>query len=528
VAVRIEDTPRPGTLGDSPTPPANQEDLDHAAALVRMRRVALAATVAWTSGVGLDIFAGQRLADERLGYLLALRAVGLLVIAAAWARLRTAQPLSPRGLRALVATTFTLVTVVFTAQAAAAGGLTSPYHGGALLSLAAYGLVVEARWPRGARYAAPVALAYPATMLLAALVSPRIGAQLHDAAARAVFGVEIVNSLAMGVIVVVTGHVAWSLRRQVFVARSLGRYKLKRRIGAGGMGEVWVAYDAGIKRDVALKILRSDGAVVTPQAATRFEREVRATAELSHPNTVRVFDYGVTDDGLCYYVMELLEGQSLESLVARSGPVHAARAIHLCAQAARALAEAHGKGIVHRDVKPDNLMVVQAGGEEDFVKVLDFGIAKRSVLGEDVALTRTGLVVGTPQWMPPEAFAGVEASAATDVYALGATLYLLLTGAPPFPGASVAELVRSQSTLPPPVLPDSVPDDLAKVVRRCLCRAPHERYANGRELAEALLACADAGRGSGAASTKAAPARPAPQVDALGDTQPATEARLKP
>jgi serine/threonine-protein kinase len=168
---------------------------------------------------------------------------------------------------------------------------------------------------------------------------------------------------------------------------------------------------------------------------------------------------------------------------------------------------------------------VQAGGEQDFVKVLDFGNAKRSVLGEDVALTRTGLSVGTPQWMPPEAFAGIEASAATDVYALGATLYLLLAGRPPFSGASVVELAREHSTLPPPELPECVPDDLAKVVKRCLRKAPQERYATGRELAEALLACEDASRSSGAEPAKAPAAHQARRVDALSETQPATDAR---
>src|SRR5262249_2757478 len=159
---------------------------------------------------------------------------------------------------------------------------------------------------------------------------------------------------------------------------SLGRYKLKTRIGEGGMGEVWVAYHNGLKRDVAVKILRNDDDddADATQAVTRFEREVRATTELTHPNTVRLYDYGVTDDGLCYYVMELLSGENLESLAARDAPLPSARAIHLLLQAARALAEAHARGIVHRDVKPANIFVTNAGGEDDFVKVLDFGIAK--------------------------------------------------------------------------------------------------------------------------------------------------------
>src|SRR5690606_13053594 len=151
----------------------------------------------------------------------------------------------------------------------------------------------------------------------------------------------------------------------------------------GGMGEVWAAWHKGLGREVAVKMLRLEGGPQglesDPVAVERFRREVRATSELSHPNPVRVFDYGATEDGILYYAMELLEGENLRSLVRREGPLPPARAVHLVSQAARALAEAHRKGIVHRDVKPENVFVVDAGGERDFVKVLDFGIAK--VLG---------------------------------------------------------------------------------------------------------------------------------------------------
>jgi serine/threonine-protein kinase len=159
---------------------------------------------------------------------------------------------------------------------------------------------------------------------------------------------------------------------------------------------------------------------------------VRATSELSHPNTVRVFDYGVTDDGVSFYAMELLHGESLATLIAREGALPPPRAIHLVSQAARALAEAHSKGIVHRDVKPENIFVVHLAEEPDFVKVLDFGVAHLVGPKLDAKLTQTGALVGTPAWLAPEAIRADPIDARADVYALGAVLYCTLAGTPPF------------------------------------------------------------------------------------------------
>ncbi len=210
----------------------------------------------------------------------------------------------------------------------------------------------------------------------AAAFSPHIAAQVHDPAAVTTLLINSAYVLSTCVLLVMCGHIVWSLRRQVFEARSLGRYRLKRRLASGGMGDVWAAYHPGLKRDVAVKILRPETQERSARALERFEREVHATAELVHPNTVRVFDYGTTEDGLWYYVMELLEGETLACHVARLGPLSPARAVHIVGQAARALGEAHERGIVHRDVKPENLFLTSLGGEHDFVKVLDFGIAK--------------------------------------------------------------------------------------------------------------------------------------------------------
>jgi serine/threonine-protein kinase len=270
---------------------------------------------------------------------------------------------------------------------------------------------------------------------------------------------------------------------------------------------------------VAVKILRSEGGNVSPSAVARFEREVRATAELTHPNTVRLFDYGVTDDGLCYYVMELIEGEDIAALVARAGAQPPARALYLVAQAARALAEAHAKGIVHRDVKPENLIVTRAGGEHDFVKVLDFGIAKRASGREEAGLTQTGWVIGTPMWLPPEAFAGTTVGPPADVYALGGVLYLLLSGEPPIHATSFAAYAEAHTRQTPARLPDTVPDDLQAVVMRCLRKSPDDRFRTARELADALADCHDAGRWSALDAACVIEIARAPR-DPMGDTRP--------
>jgi serine/threonine-protein kinase len=297
------------------------------------------------------------------------------------------------------------------------------------------------------------------------------------------------------VFLVVGGHIVWSLRRQLFEAKSLGRYRLKRRLASGGMGDVWLAYHAGLKRDVAVKVLRVESHE-RAGAVTRFEREVRATAELAHPNTVRVFDYGTTEDGLCYYVMEFLQGETLRAHVDRLGALAPARAVHIIGQAARALGEAHERGIVHRDVKPENLFLTSLGGEHDFVKVIDFGIAK--VANVEGTATRSGWVLGTPEYMSPEVAMGKPADARSDVYALGAVLYFLLCGRPPFVGDNAGRLFFAHATeipLPPSTyVGRALPRDLEAVVMRALEKDPAARYESASELALALAACTLAGK----------------------------------
>jgi serine/threonine-protein kinase len=243
----------------------------------------------------------------------------------------------------------------------------------------------------------------------------------------------------------VISWVIYGLRAEVREARRLGQYTLEQKLGEGGMGVVYRASHAMLRRPTAIKLLLPDRA--GKEALTRFEREVRRTAMLTHPNTVTVFDYGRTADGVFYYAMELLEGASLAEIVEVDGPQPGERVIHLLEQAAGSLAEAHDAGLIHRDVKPGNILVVDRGGIADLVKVVDFGLVKdvgvraRGGPTPEPALTLADTITGTPLYMAPETVTAPETvDARTDLYALGAVGYWLLTGTHVFGGHSIIEV----------------------------------------------------------------------------------------
>jgi serine/threonine-protein kinase len=288
------------------------------------------------------------------------------------------------------------------------------------------------------------------------------------------------SSLSCGaVMLTAASNTTWALRRRVFEARHLGRYRLLSRIAEGGHGEVWRAYHPGLRQDVAIKVLRSEISE-DARALARFEREIDALCRLRHPHTIRIMDYGVTTDGICYYAMELLEGMTLAQLVRTHGTLEPTRAVHLALQVAQALAEAHHHGIVHRDIKPENIFVLSSDSVADFAKVLDFGIAKRhEELIADPRLTGTGMVVGTPAFMAPEVAIGEPADLRADVYGVGTLVHFMLTGAPPVLG-------------PNPELPPNFKPDLRYVIARCTARNPEARYRDASALIEALSAVKDA------------------------------------
>src|SRR5262245_60391171 len=240
--------------------------------------------------------------------------------------------------------------------------------------------------------------------------------------------------LALAVAVAVHGSYRIEVLRQEAVAsRRLGQYQLKQCIGSGGMGDVYLAEHVLLRRPCAIKLIRSERAG-DPTNLARFEREVQATATLTHPNTVEIFDYGHAADGTFYYAMEYLPGISLDELVRRHGPLPAARVIHLLRQVCGALQEAHTAGLIHRDIKPGNVLVCQRGGRHDVAKLLDFGLVQVHGLNPDgQQLTQEGAIAGTPAYMSPEqAAAKADLDGRSDLYSLGAVAYFLLTGQPPF------------------------------------------------------------------------------------------------
>jgi serine/threonine-protein kinase len=253
------------------------------------------------------------------------------------------------------------------------------------------------------------------------------------------------------------------------------------------MGEVYLAEHTLLRRPCAVKLIRpAVGGGVVP--AARFEREVRATAALTHPNTVEIYDYGRADDGTFYYAMEYLPGLTLEQLAERAGPLPPGRAVHLLRQVCGALAEAHAAGLVHRDVKPANVLVCTRGGIRDFVKLLDFGLV-RGTDPDAGRLTQLGAVAGTPEYMSPEQAEGQDdLDGRSDLYSLGAVAYFLLTGGPPFRRANPVQLLLAHARDPVPP-PAGVPADLAAVVLRCLEKDRDRRFADAAALDAALAAC---------------------------------------
>src|SRR5580765_3134966 len=277
-----------------------------------------------------------------------------------------------------------------------------------------------------------------------------------------------------------------------------GKYRLDERLGGGGMGTVYRATHLLIDRPVALKVL-SQRFVGDQTAQQRFRREARAAGRMQHPNAVTVTDFGATDDGYLYIVMELLEGRTLRDLISHEAPLDAARAASLMLQACAAVGAAHDAGLIHRDLKPANIFIEQRPNFPAVVKVLDFGVAKFVVEEHDDdyhTLTQVGALVGTPRYMSPEQCAdGVALTPATDVYSLGIILYEMLTGTCPFNGethlAIALKQVSEAPRLPREIVP-SIPEAIENLVLHALAKNPAERPHDGNELRRELFATAEA------------------------------------
>jgi eukaryotic-like serine/threonine-protein kinase len=422
---------------------------------------------------------------------LVLHASTLGVELAAWLACARAPGLRARGLRAIDFGALWLVCAGFALQAfdVASGRFepTGPYSRATLVLiltnvLLARAVFVPSPAPWTAALSAGCALPVVAVAVLAA-----------DARAGAASASVWLALWALCAIVVATlaSRVIYGLREQVREARRLGQYTLEQKLGEGGMGVVYRARHAMLRRPTAIKLLPPEKA--GDAAIERFEREVQLTARLSHPNTVAVFDYGRTPDGIFYYAMEYLDGVDLHTLVRADGPQPPARVVHVLRQVASALAEAHGVGLIHRDVKPENVILCERGGIPDVAKVVDFGLVRD--LERSSSLSRADVVQGTPLYLSPEAIAAPDSvGGQSDLYALGAVGYFLLTGQHVFDGATLVEVcahhLHTRPVPPSQRLGQSLPGGLEALLLACLEKEKARRPPSASVLQKQLAALA--------------------------------------
>jgi serine/threonine-protein kinase len=506
------------------------------AALLRRRlRIAAliisAGIVVYALVVSLLVLSPGAAVEARWLYLvLTFSCVVMPVATGLAALLWSARPLSLRQLRAIELAALVLTAVYWgwvqydllgggRLLRCAAGGAAAilvlarcvslPWFGSAVL----YGAFIPNTWRRCAAFAG--------LLLLAPLLLSAVLGLAQGVAGRvlAVFLFETAWWMALSAACAIYGcHKVSLLREEAFAARKLGQYQLTRRLGGGGMGEVYLAEHRLLRRPCAIKLIRPDQAIDRTSLA-RFEREVQATATLTHWNTVEIYDYGHAEDGTFYYVMEYLPGLSLQELVERHGPLPPGRAVYLLRQVCAALREAHAIGLIHRDIKPSNILACERGGVHDVAKLLDFGIVQDAG-GAAVRLTQRGAVAGSPPYVSPEQAAGRDdLDGRSDIYSLGAVAYFLLTGRPPFVRDTAMQLLMAHVYEPVAPLTDlrpDVPADLAEVVQRCLAKDAAGRYPDADKLERALAACDCAGdwdRERAAAWWQGRPAAPAEEPD---------------
>jgi serine/threonine-protein kinase len=305
---------------------------------------------------------------------------------------------------------------------------------------------------------------------------------------------EMALLIATAVAIAVFGsHKIGELHKKAHEAQRIGQYRLKDVLGFGGMGTVYLAEHVLLRRPCAVKVIRPDKAG-DPRALGRFEREVQATATLTHPNTIEIYDYGHAEDGTFYYVMEYLPGMNLEDMVQRHGTLLPERVIHLLRQVCQALNEAHGIGLIHRDIKPSNVLACERGKVYDVAKLLDFGLVKAFGTGSDaVKLTGDGTFTGSAAFTSPEQALGrPRLDARSDIYNIGAVAYYLLTSELLFECDSTLGMLHAQAYQP--IIPvhrfrETVPADLQRVILRCLEKDPDRRYPDVLALDKALASC---------------------------------------
>lgn len=514
---------------------------------LRLKRCFLVGMVMWPCYTPLDFLAAREGAS--LPALLTVRVTVLLaLVMLLWAL--SFKP-KARGTIIIEVLAFSSVSAGLALHAILGDGFRAATVTSTFTVLVAQGLILPTPWRQGVARTAGPALIPPLGLGLAWLLRPELRVQFNDPTLMAEFMAYMGSYFAAWIVVLYAGNTTWELRRQIHENKLVGRYRLIERVGKGGMGEVWRAWHPTLKTEVALKLTNRAG----EHELQRFSREIDALTAITHPGVVKIFDCGVTEDGLIFYTMELLHGQTLrQRFEDETRPLTVAEAIGICADVADALNAAHTHGIVHRDIKPENILLVpvdapalvpatqapavvrtssssasssaSSGSSSNAgrvtAKLIDFGIAKNSSVSDLQAttLTATGAILGTPLYLSPEQALGQAVDARSDLYALGAVLYACLTGRPPFIEQTLTAVLLAHTQkmpTPPSLLVDGITPELDAVVLRCLEKKPDDRFASARALRDALLAVAidiDARGGTAAGHFHFSSAAEAPTVDA--------------
>ena len=369
------------------------------------------------------------------------------------------------------------------------GGIRSPYMHGISLVALVWAALVPTHWRRALPTLLSIGLAFPIVMGLGAVMSPMARANWLNTDALIVFASNYVFVLSSATLAVILCHLVWSAQQQT---RKVGSYELEERLGRGGMGEVWRARHHLLARRAAIKVIRPEvlgGDRKTRELGVhRFQREAQATALLRSPHTIALYDFGISDKGDFFYVMELLEGHDAQTLVERFGPQPVERVVYVLEQICDSLGEAHATGLVHPDIKPSNIHICRMGQQYDFVKVLDFGMVKVRDPGSEQNTMLTGThATGTPAYMAPEMILGsTDVDGRADIYALGCVAYFLLTGHLVFE-ADTAMMMLVRHVQEEPVPPSkrtelTVPEAIDRLVLRCLEKDPARRPQKVEEL----------------------------------------------
>jgi serine/threonine-protein kinase len=447
--------------------------------------------------LAIQLPAPEPVSAEQQGQAVALHAVTLLVNLVAWLGLARGPRLSAGWLRVVDAGALLLVCVGFSLQfvSASAPRLSQmgPFPRVTLVLILTHALIARAVFvPSPTAWTTVVSATVALPVVAAAGFAPLPAYAVGPAPGLSVAIWAGLWALCAVVVAAITSRVIYGLREEVREARRLGQYTLEEKLGEGGMGTVYRARHSMLRRPTAIKLLPPEKA--GRAALERFEREVQLTARLSHPNTVAVFDYGRTPDGVFYYAMEYLEGANLDTLVREDGPQPPARVVHVLRQVAAALAEAHGVGLIHRDVKPENVILCERGGAPDVAKVVDFGLVRD--LERTTSASSTNLVQGTPLYLSPEAIKAPDrVDGRSDLYALGAVGYFLLTGEHVFTGATMVEVcshhLYSRPQPPSIRLGRPLPAALEALVLECLEKDPQRRPGSAGALRDRLAALAE-------------------------------------